>query len=84
MIINKEMNDILNKLKYNSGPNTVFENEYYLLTKPFNTWDMNYRLNELETDITYLIDVDDMEDVEYYDIDFYIESLKELAWKIEQ
>lgn len=50
----------------------------YVLAKPRNTWDMNYRLYDKVDALVYLVDVDDM------DIDLGFDELKELAWKVKK
>lgn len=40
----------------------------YVLTKPQNTWDMNYHLIDTHNNIEYLVDIDD---IGYNDYDTY-------------
>ena len=71
----------------------IAENEKYLLRRPLNCWDMNYRLIEKETGKDYLIDIGDVADneqeLEKYDLNLLfsdlqnleIDLIKENSWK---
>lgn len=69
----------------------INENNEYRLVQPYNTWDTNYHLIDKETGTDYLIDRDDVTNVEgdYHSLISYnemisltdIETLKEIAWK---
>ena len=54
-------------------------NENYILSRPSNNWDLNYKLEDLKEDKIYLIDINDIEDQE--DLKDY-EYLKSISWKI--
>lgn len=94
MILNQSGLEILiNSVKY--GHNNVIScNENYVITKPLNTWDTNYRLYDKKEKMIYLIDRDNVHESEkdlnefggilYQDlISLQIEDVKSVAWKTE-
>ena len=87
----ENVKELIENLTYGAG-NVIARKDNYTLTKPLNTWDTNYRLNDEDNDISYLIDCDDIannneEQDEYGGILFEelilmdIELIKEIAWK---
>ncbi|WP_405101487.1 hypothetical protein [Oceanobacillus sp. FSL H7-0719] len=95
MLVNQmELESLLDSLKYGHG-NIISKNDNYVLVKPMNTWDTNYRLYDLEEKETYLIDFGDVQrnihDLEEYGgilfddlVRLDIDMVKEIAWKIER
>lgn len=85
-----KLNNLLNNLKHGSG-NVISQNDRYTVTKPKNTWDMNYELHDNVEKVVYLIDVDDIcpayyddyEGILYDDlVGLEIDSIKDVAWKV--
>lgn len=63
--------------------NIIAKNERYILFKPGNTWDMNFKLYDKEDDITFLIDIEDvsLQGIHLSNDLSNIDEIKEIAWK---
>lgn len=75
--------------------NVITMNERYVITRPTNEWDMNYRLFDYESNRVYLLDIEDvietMEDMVEYGgvlfsdlVDLNVDEIIQYAWKIEK
>ena len=89
----RQLDSILDSLRFNGDHNVIGKKEGYTLVKPINSYDSNYKLYSDNDNCIYLVDIDDvhvtMEELEerggilrseVHGMDIF--AIKEAAWSV--